>query len=162
MAERFIRQLSSFRDRYVAAEAIRRAPDGYVCEVRQATRSLEQNARLHAMLSDVSRQVIWYGQKLGVEDWKRIFCAALQKVRVVPGIDPGSFVPVGLRTRDMTVSELGDLMTLIEAFGAEHSVIFKDPRADTPVPMASTGETPGAFVSRADCPAQTIGSESTQ
>ena len=149
MSERFIKQLHGARDRHVASEAIRRAPDGYVCEVRPATRSLEQNARLHALLSDVSRQVVWYGQKLGVEDWKRIFCAALQKVRVVPGIDPGSFVPVGLRTRDMTVSELGDLMTLIEAFGAEHEATFKDPRTDAPSNpgLASVGET-SASVSR--------------
>lgn len=151
MAERFLKVLYGSVSRAIAAEAIRRAPDGYVCEVRPATRSLEQNARLHAMLTDVSRQVVWYGQKLGVEDWKRIFCAALQKVRVVPGIDPGSFVPVGLRTRDMTISEMTDLMTLIEAFGAEHEVVFKEPRTDAPSNpglVSSVGETPSASVSR--------------
>lgn len=77
------------------------------------------------LLSEVARQVDWYGQKLNAEDWKTIFTASLRKARVVPGLD-GGFVPLGMRTSDMTKAELGDLMTLIEAFGAEHGVVFGD------------------------------------
>jgi hypothetical protein len=47
-------------------------------------------------------------------------------VKVVPGIDAGTFIPIGMRTRDMTVAELGDLMTLIEAFCAEHGIVLRD------------------------------------
>lgn len=108
-----------------AVEAVRSAPAGWVVEVKPKTRSIDQNARLWALLTDVSRQVEWYGQRLTKEQWKDVFSAALTKQKVVPGID-GGFVVMGQRTSQMSVRELGDLMTLIEAFGAEHSVRFAD------------------------------------
>ncbi len=89
-------------------------------------RSTEQNARFWAMLTDVSRQVIWHGQKLTPEEWKHMFSSSLKKQKVVPGID-GGFVVMGLSTSKMTKAEMGDLMTLIEAFGANHDVKFTAP-----------------------------------
>ncbi len=94
-----------------------------VLEVKPSTRSLEQNARLWAMLADISFQVDWYGRKLKPDEWKHVFSAALKKQEVVPGID-GGFVVLGLSTSKMTKSEMSDLQTLMEAFGAEHDVRF--------------------------------------
>ena len=90
------------------------------------TRSQEQNRRLWAMLRDVSQQVIWHGQKLADTEWKDVFTAALKRQKVVPGID-GGFVVLGTSTRAMTVAEMGELMELMEAFGAERSVRFRAP-----------------------------------
>ena len=109
-----------------AEQAVRSAQDGWVVEIKPPTRSLEQNARLWAFLSDISKQVDWYGQKLTTDDWKDMFTASLRKARVVPGLDPGSFVVMGLHTSTMTKGEMTDLMTLIEAFGAERGVVFSD------------------------------------
>ena len=97
-----------------------------VVEIKDATRSLEQNSRLWAMLADVSRQVDWYGRKLTPEEWKHVFSASLKKQDVVPGLD-GGFVVLGLSTSKMTIREMGELMELIEAFGAEKSVRFSCP-----------------------------------
>jgi hypothetical protein len=91
--------------------------------VKPQTRSLEQNARLWAMLTEISEQVEWYGRKLTPENWKHIFSAALKKQDVVPGLD-GGFVVLGLSTSKMTVGEMADLQTLMEAFGAEKGVRF--------------------------------------
>ena len=102
---------------------ISQAPEGYVCIVKEATRSLEQNARLWAMLTDVSNQVDWYGQTLTPEEWKCVLTAAMKKQKVVPGID-GGFVVIGARTSKMGVREMGELMELIEAFGAQQGVRF--------------------------------------
>lgn len=110
-----------------AANWARTAPRGTRVEFKEgAKRSLPQNSRLWAMLTDVATQVEWYGQKLTADDWKDVFTASLRKARVVPGIDPGSFVLLGLHTSDMSKAEMGDLMTLIEAFGAEHGVTFHE------------------------------------
>lgn len=111
-----------------AVEAVRSAPAGWVVEIKPKTRSLEQNARLWALLSEVSRQVVWHGRRLTSDEWKDVFTAALRKQEVVPGID-GGFVVMGQRTSHMSVRELGDLMTLIEAFGAERGVKFAEPAA---------------------------------
>lgn len=101
-----------------------------VVEVKPETRSLEQNARLWAMLSDIARQVDWYGRKLTPEEWKHVFTAALTKQDVVPGID-GGFVVLGKSTSKMTKSEMNELQTLMEAFGAEKGVRFTAPDGGT-------------------------------
>lgn len=87
------------------------------------TRSLAQNARLWAMLSEISEQVDWYGRKLSPEEWKHVFSASLKKQDVVPGLD-GGFVVLGLSTSKMTRAEMSDLQTLMEAFGAQQGVKF--------------------------------------
>ena len=94
-----------------------------VLEIKPSTRSLEQTARLWAMLTDISKQVDWYGRKLSPDDWKHVFSAALKKQDVVPGLD-GGFVVLGLSTSKMTKAEMCDLQTLMEAFGAEKGVRF--------------------------------------
>ena len=106
-----------------AIEAVRTAPDGYCVTVKPKTRTLEQNSRLWALLSEVSSQVLWHGERLTPEEWKHIFSASLKKQKLVQGID-GGLVVLGQSTSKMTVAELGDLMTVIEAFGANHGVNF--------------------------------------
>lgn len=110
--------------RKLAADLCREAPEGTIVTFKAATRSLEQNARMWSMLSDLAAQVDWYGKKLTAEDWKDVCTASLRKARVVPTIDGDGFVPLGMRTSSMTVGELGALMDLIEAFGAQHGVAW--------------------------------------
>ncbi len=95
-----------------------------VVEVKPEKRSLAQNARLWAMLTDISQQVDWYGQKLSAEDFKHIFTAALKRTRAVPGID-GGIVVLGQSTSKMTKAEMAELQTLMEAFAAERGVKFR-------------------------------------
>lgn len=91
--------------------------------IKPEKRSTLQNKMMWALLTDVSNQVNWYGEKLSPEDWKIVLSASLRKQRAVPGID-GGFVVLGLSTSKMTKAELSDMITLIEAFGAEKGVKF--------------------------------------
>ena len=109
-----------------AVSYVQNAPEGYVVEVKPRTRSLEQNSRMWALLQEISDQVDWYGRKLTPTEWKDVFSAALKKQDVVPGIE-GGFVVIGQRTSRMSVKEMSDLMTLMEAFGVEHNVRFTEP-----------------------------------
>lgn len=106
-----------------AKEAVR---DGrrMVAELRPEKRSDAQNRRLWSMLADISKQVDWHGHKLTSEEWKDVFSAALKRTKVVPGLD-GGFVVCGQSTSRMTKDEMCELQTLMEAFGAQHSVQFK-------------------------------------
>lgn len=107
-----------------AMQAVADAPDGYAVTVSEPARNLEQNAKLWAMLTDVSRQVEWYGKKLAPEDWKHVFSASLRKLQVVPNLDGTGFVALGLSTSRMSKREFGELIELIQAFGAERGVEF--------------------------------------
>ncbi len=93
---------------------------------KASTRTLPQNDKLWACLTDVAQQVEWYGEKYSPDDWKDIFTASLRKSRVVPGIDKGTFVILGMRTSKMEVEEMSNLIELIHAFGAERGVVFHD------------------------------------
>jgi hypothetical protein len=87
-------------------------------------RSLAANNRMWAMLTDVSDQVDWYGEKLLPVEWKDIFTASLKKQKAVPGIE-GGFVVLGARTSEMSGPEISELMALIEAFGSDKEVRFQ-------------------------------------
>ena len=98
--------------------------------VREAkpTRTLEQNSRLWALLTDVSRQVQWPVdgklQFLSPDEWKTIFTAAHEKhQRVAQGIE-GGFVMLGSSTSKMSIGDMIDLQEIISAFGAERGLIW--------------------------------------
>lgn len=110
---------------HIYHDGIKVAPVGWKVTIEEPKRSLDQNAKLWAMLTDVSRQVVWYGSKLTNEEWKDVFSAALKKQKVVPSLD-GGFVVCGQRTRLMSKSEFSELLELIYAFGAEKKVVWSD------------------------------------
>lgn len=93
--------------------------------VGRPQRSLDQNAKLWAILADVSAQVDWYGQRLSETDWKNVFSASLFQQRTVPGID-GGFVVLGQSTSRMNKAEFSQLIELIHAFGADHNVTWSE------------------------------------
>ena len=124
MTKRIFR-LSHPEARRRAAQACQDSPDGFVVTIAEPTRSLEQNSRLWAMLNDIARQVDWYGKRLSAEDWKHVFSSSLRKLEVVPNLDGTGFVALGLSTSKMSKRELGDLMELMSAFGAEKGVIWQ-------------------------------------
>lgn len=108
-----------------AIQCVQQAPDGYCVEVKPKTRTLEQNARMWAMLGDVARQVEWYGRKLTPENWKDMFSASLKKQDVVPAID-GGFVVLGQSTSKMSVAQMTELQELISAFGSDKNIKWSD------------------------------------
>ena len=122
--------LNGKSDRAKAISWITQAPAGTRVEFRHSKRTLPQNARLWAALTDIAQQVEWYGQKLTPDDWKDVFTASLRRARVVPGLDAGTFVPLGMRTSDMTKQEFSDLLELINAFATERGVRFHDDRVE--------------------------------
>ena len=117
--------VQSDRDREQAAHWARKAPLGTRIEFKQAKRTVDQNARMWAMLTDVAQQVKHHGLHLSASDWRLVFMEGLKReMRIVPNLDGTGFVNLGRSTSDLSKSEMSDLMELIEAFGAQHGVIF--------------------------------------
>lgn len=115
-------------DRHRVARWAMLAPQGTRVEFKAPKRTLPQNDRLWAMLTDVATQLAWHGLKLSPDDWKIIFMDALNReVRMVPNIDGTGFVNLGRSSSDLSKEEMSDLFEVIHAFGAKHSVVFHDP-----------------------------------
>lgn len=120
--------INSRADRNLVSSWAERVPDGTRIEFKSVRRSLDQNSRMWAMLTDIATQLDWHGQKLKTDDWKMLFLDALKReTRAVPSIDGTGIVSLGRSSSDLSKSEMSDLMELISAFGVEHRVVFHDP-----------------------------------
>ncbi len=114
-------------ERQRASQWALKAPWGTRIEFKATKRSLPQNDRMWAMLTDIAKQLPWHGQRLRADDWKLIFLDALKReLRVAPNLDGNGFVNLGRSSSDLTKNEMSELMELISAFGAQHDVHFGD------------------------------------
>lgn len=121
--------LDSHMARQRASSWVMKAPHGTRCEFKASKRSLPQNDRMWAMLTDIARQVPWHGLTLKPDDWKLIFLDALKReLRAVPNLDGTGFVNIGRSSSDLTKQEMTDLIEMLFEFGARHGVVFADDR----------------------------------
>lgn len=97
-----------------------------VVSIQEMTRTLEQNARMWATLTDISKQVVWHGLKLAPEEWKHVFTATLKGQKTVPNLDGTGFIILGQSTRAMSKKEFSNLLELAYAFGAEQGVKWSE------------------------------------
>jgi hypothetical protein len=119
--------LNSRADREKVCRWAMGVASGTRVEFKEVKRSLPQNDRMWAMLTDVSQQAALGGKKFTPEQWKVIFLHALgQEITLLPSLDGNGFVPWGQSSSDLSKSEMTDLIELIFKFGAEHGVQFQD------------------------------------
>jgi NinB protein len=130
-------------DRQKASEIISKAPIGAHFSLRESTRTLPQNDLMWMRLRDVAEQVDWYGETLTDTDWKDMFTASLRRARIVRNIDGDGFVQLGLHTSALTIPEMTLLLDLLDAFGAQRGVKFRDqqdsPGAETQADTPAAG-----------------------
>jgi hypothetical protein len=118
-----IYQLINSDVRARAIEAIKAAPAGWIARITQPTRSLSQNALLHAEIGDIANVKIWCGMTLDVEQWKRLLVAAWMKVKgqeplYVQALDGEGMEPLYRRTSTLTKEEMSDLIEYVKAWRA--------------------------------------------
>ena len=90
-------------------------------------RSVEQNAMLHKLLTDIARQVEHAGKKWNVLIWKRLCTAAWMReagenAQLIPALDGNGFDVIYEKTSKLGIKKCAELITWVEAFGAEHQV----------------------------------------
>jgi hypothetical protein len=115
-------------DRMRAANWINTAPLGTRVEFKASKRSIPQNDRMWAMLTDVATQLAHHGQRLTANQWKLLFLDALGRESVtVPALDGKGIVSLGMSSSDLSKEEMSDLIEFIAEFGTRHGVKFNDP-----------------------------------
>lgn len=113
-----------------ALQAVREAPVGHVVVVRPKSRSLDQNAKLHALLGDIAKQAKFGGDYLTAVQWKTIFIsghaiATGLGARMVPGLE-GEFVNIRESSANMSVARMASLIEYIQAWAANNCVQLQD------------------------------------
>lgn len=131
MTERRLFVLAHDTARKRCAEAVAQAPDGYVVEIREPTRNLEQNALMWVWLEAFAQQVQWPVNgamcKLTAEDWKDLLTAAFRQEtqRIAMGLN-GGLVILGLRTSKMGKRQFAEFIEFVQAAAAERGVTIDE------------------------------------
>ena len=98
----------------------RAASIGWRVEFKAPKRSDAQNDRMWEMLGRVSKNLDIGGRKFTPDQWKCIYMKAMGKESdFLPTLDGSSYFPTGFRSSDLSVQEMSDLQTFIEASCAE-------------------------------------------
>lgn len=114
-----------------AVDAVANAPEGYVVEVREPKRNLEQNALMWKWLDAFSRQIEWpvngKACRLTPEDWKDVLTAAFRQEtqRIAMGLS-GGLVILGLRTSKMGKREFGEFIEFVQSVAADRGVSLEE------------------------------------
>jgi hypothetical protein len=113
--------LISDQVRQNAMRAVHIAPAGYAVTVSPATRSTDQNAKFHAICSDLAKSpLLWAGKRRSLEEWKVLLISAHSvatstKGEVIPGLE-GEFVAIRESSARMSVARAASLITYALAF----------------------------------------------
>jgi len=113
--------------RQMAVQSVLSAPDGYYFQPpKEPTRNLEQNALLHALFSDLSKQAKLHGRTLTPHQWKVVMIsghavATGMGADMVPGIE-GEFVNIRESSAHMSVQRMTSLIEYVLAWCAENKI----------------------------------------
>jgi hypothetical protein len=120
--------INTAADRHRVGAWATKAPWGTRVEFKAAKRTLDQNSRMWAMLTDVASQKKHAGKSYTPDQWKVIFMHACgREVQFIPSLDGSTFLPWGQSSSDLSKSEMSELIDFIAAWGAENGVAFHDP-----------------------------------
>lgn len=101
----------------------RAAQLGWRAEFKEPKRSDPQNDRMWEMLTRISRRMTINGKQYAPDQWKCIFMKQMGKeASFLPTLDGENFFPTGFRSSDLSVSEMSDMQTFMEAWAAEQGV----------------------------------------
>lgn len=121
MSKGYTIPLSNTESRTRACQLIAKAPDGHLCRVTPPTRTLDQNAKMHAMLTDISLSKPG-GRKLTPDDWKCLMMHACGwESQFLEGLDGRPF-PTGFRSSRLSKSQMSDLIEFMQSWGDQNNV----------------------------------------
>jgi len=126
MMEKQVFQLSHDTARRNAAAAVMAAPENFRVTIQPRTRSLDQNAMLHALFTEASKSREWHGRKLTPTQWKVLFISGHAMATglgadMIPGLE-GEFVNIRESSAQMSVARMTSLIEYIHAWMAEQEV----------------------------------------
>ena len=117
--------------RQAICKDVQEALIGWVVRIGEATRTEQQNAMLHPLLTDISKQKEWMGKKRTMLQWKVIMVSAHsiatgEPAEMVIGLE-GEVVNLRESTAAMSKKRFSSLMEYVLAWGANNGVKFSEP-----------------------------------
>lgn len=118
------------RDAAVYLDNGRYVPLRAIHEIFGDGRTLDQNAKFHAMCEDVAKQAEWAGKKRTKDQWKVLFVSAHaiatgRGAEVVEGLE-GELVNIRESTAAMSKARLSSLIEYVTAWCSENEVKLRE------------------------------------
>lgn len=114
-----------------ALAAVAEAEDGMVVEVKEKSRTTDQNAKFHALCSDIARSgMTWANKRRSADEWKVLLVsghatATKEGSEMVPGLE-GEFINIRESTALMSVRRGASLIEYTLAFMAQNNIRTKE------------------------------------
>jgi hypothetical protein len=110
-----------------AMAAVADAPEGYRVTVDKPSRTAGQNAKFHALCTDLAKSnAKWLGKRRTAEQWKVLLVsghsvATKSEAEIIPGLE-GEFVAIRESTANMDKERSSSLIEYTLAFCASHGI----------------------------------------
>ena len=101
-------------------------------EVKDASKSRDQEEKYHAIIGDIAKQAQHMGAKWSAEDWKRMlvwqYCKdnQLDCGKVIPSLDMTGIVQLGIQTRKFTKEQASEFVEFLQAWCANNGIELND------------------------------------
>jgi len=116
-----------------AIQGVKDAPNGRMVLISDPTRNSDQNAKFHAICSDIARSGFqWAGKKRNANGWKVLLVsghavATEEECEIIPGLEH-EFVNVRESTALMSVRRSASLITYSLAFCDMNGIALSEPQ----------------------------------
>lgn len=118
-------------DRERVARWAHQAPAGTRVLFKETKRSIPQNDKMWAVLSDIAAQKEHFGRKYSPDVWKLLFMDEFgRETKFVPSLDGTTVVPVGQSTSDLSKAEMSALIEFMTAWAIQNGVTLHDSQED--------------------------------
>jgi len=97
-------------------------------EIKDASKSREQEEKYHAIIGDIAKQAQHMGAKWSAEDWKRLLVDKFMRehwqtdLTIIPNLDSTGIVQLGIQTRKFTKEQASEFVEFLLAWCAENGI----------------------------------------
>jgi len=100
-------------------------------EIKQQSKSREQEEKYHAIIGDIAKQAQHIGAKWSAEDWKRLLVDQFMRqnsevTKVIPNLDNNGIVQLGMQTRNFTKEQASEFVEFLLAWCANNGIDIND------------------------------------
>jgi len=100
-------------------------------EVKDASKSREQEEKYHAIIGDIAKQAQHMGSKWDAETWKRLLCDKFVREiglssQIMANLDGDGLIQLGFQTRKFTKEQASEFVEFLLAWCADNGIELKE------------------------------------
>lgn len=96
-------------------------------------RTLPQNNKFWAMLTEIAEQKEHFGRKYDTETWKALLMQAWgREVKFIPTLSGDGVMPIMYSSSALSIQEMADLIEFMLCWGTQNGVVFHDNQGGPP------------------------------